>query len=539
MLRRSDAIPIAILLSLAVLAQLLLRSLLDVDLPIGLDMELWGFATLNASVGGESFMHPLYPVLSSLLMQIAGMTHLDAAVVVSSLAGVLVPPATWGLARLLGATPRTALGAGLAALLFPGVLVFGSLVSADAATTLALIALAAAAAAYARTPDWRRLGLLVAALAVTSILREHGTLCAVLSVPLVLLAPERHHQRVLGLVAIAAGLVLAPLLVGAPPSLPGTAPWAGRLLVPLMDILDEHDATLARFPVGGLDLGPFHTIAFAVTRAPVAWVWVALAYTASLRGDRALRAAMLVGVGPALAGLMVISQPRHVWVTLPICIAAWLAAPRAAGTPRRLVLASSALLLLLAQTRWIPLENEGKQRNTWKDSYSISTEIGRFVHESGQYRRRSAAICALAGPNDLWAGDPDPFLFCPMRQTRVYQEPDAANLHTWYAGERAPCEGWRRVWHPDIHTPVFRFLWMGADRPIPCADSAPAADTPYREMPPQPATMAPPCEADAAFVVAYYAAEKSLDERDRLAAGVESDATRRAARQAGVAPGPE
>jgi hypothetical protein len=505
-LRRTDAAHLVSLTLLAVLAQVALRAAIGIRLPIGLDIDLWGLETMNAHAGVPTQLHPVYPALAAMLMRVAGIGHLAAGVWVSAAAAVLTPAATWGLARQLGAPRGAALTAGGVALLFPGTLSFGALVSADALTTLMLIGVAAATAAYARTPDLLRLGLMAGVLAVATITREHGLVCAGLAIPVVMLCPERPLHRVLGVAAITGAVLLAPLLVGQAPTLPGAAPWSGRMLVPLLDILDKHDATLARFPVFGRTLGPFHTVAWALTGAPFAWGWVLLAYLAFLRGGRELRAGLMVAVGPALVGLAVISQPRHVWVTLPVCAAVWLANRYPTRRANTLSWAVALGLGVLALAHWIPAPARTQKERTWREAFSVGTELVRLQHSSEIRQRTSAIICAMATPHDLWSGDPSTFTFCPLRTHRVDDEPTAANLHCWFSGEQPPSDAWRQVQAADLSMPVYRYLWRGPDHPIPCGSSAPLPTTPYHALPVEPATMDPPCEADAAWVAEATAA---------------------------------
>jgi hypothetical protein len=214
----------------------------------------------------------------------------------------------------------------------------------------------------------------------------------------------------------------------------------------------------------------------------------------------------MVAVGPALVGLAVISQPRHVWVTLPVCAAVWLANRYTSRRANALSWGVALALGVLSQARWIPVPEINHGERTWRDAFSVSTELVRLEHSSEVRQRSSAILCAMASPNDLWSGDPSAFTFCPLRAHRVDDEPTAANLHCWFSGEDPPSDAWRPVQVPDLTPPVYRYLWQGPDHPIPCADSAPLHTTPFRAMPIVPAVMEPPCEADATWVTAAKAA---------------------------------
>ncbi len=503
MQRRRDLACATLLFIFGLLLQASLRLAFHADIPLGLDMDLWGFSVLDVGSGWVSSVPPAYPMLAAGLSWLSGCSNLWAAVTVSALAVAAVPPASFGFARLLGASWKRAVVVGCVAAVFPGVLPFGLMVSPDGLATLSLLAGAAAAAAFVQRVTRGRLVLFAVTMAFVSVTREHGAIAAYLGCLVAVAAPRRIESRLLALVTVLAALAFVPLVAGHPVALPGFASWSARLLLPIRDILSHtHDLT-DRYPVSETDLGPLHTVVYAAVRAPESWIWVLLAGVALYRAPWAHRAAALVGVVPALAGLVVISEARHVWVVTPAAMALWLARPRATAGGRRFVLGAAALLALLAQARWVdPSSDLGRERSH-ADLMSVSSEIRRQLRSAHGTQEQSLAMCALSGDSGLWAGSPGAFAFCPMRQNRATNQLTAANLNTWYKGHQPPGPLWTRVEGPGFGMPVHRYMWAGPGQDRPCTDSHPHPDTPYRSAPARIAAMVPDCEIPESFVNAF------------------------------------
>ncbi len=500
MFRSLDSRLALVLLLLGLCAQGLLRWVLELELPMGLDMDMWVMAVHDAATWHEVPLFPLYPSASALLMSVTGSDGLTAAQRVSAAAVGLVPAAAFLLARVIGAGPWRALIAGLAALLFPGVVAFGVLVGPDGLTTLVLLLAAAAAALLVSRPGWASCAAFALALGLLGLVREHGVIALVLGLAVPLMAPDRATRRAAYLVIVAAVALAAPLLLGQRPALPGMTAWSARMMLPLRELIQGSSDLTDRFPVGEQDLGVLHPLVYALTRATIGWIWVLLGGLAATRAPRALRAALLVGMVPALAGLVVLSEPRHVWVVVPVCMAAWLAAPRRRHAEAILV---GLVVVVLAQTRWVPYVAAVGRDRGWRAQYSVSSELSRLQESSEALASQGRAICALAGEGDLWSGKSKAFAFCPLRQHRASDKPTAANLHCWHAGDEPPGELWRRVNQPGIHMSIYRYLWSGPDAERPCADARPVPETPFRARQVRPARMVPACRVDPSLVEAW------------------------------------
>ena len=495
---------VAALFVLGVVVQLILRLVFEVDTPIGLDLDLWGFAVLKAGAHQEMVLPPAFPGLAALVMGAASCSNLWAAVVVSAVTVAAVPPTTFVLARLLGASVQRSLLAGGAVLVFPGIAGFGLLVRPDGMATLTLVGCAAAGVAFTKRRNLRRLLLFAVALAIASLTREHGAVAAYTGCVVAVVVPRRLSTRLISLAVVLGVLALAPLAVGHPPALPGFTTWSARLFLPIRDILQHSDDIAARYPVGEHDLGMLHTWVYALSRAPVSWAWVFIALFTLLRAPVTHRAAAMIGIVPALPGLLVISEARHVWVVVPVAVAVWLAASDGRFPGRRVVVGVAAALSILVQILWLdPPRETGRERSAL-GKRSLSSEISRQVENARALRRQGEAMCAMAGEVGLWSGSAGAFAFCPMRQHLASNELTVANLHSWYKGNDPPGPRWRRVRGPDFVSPLYRFLWVGPDQERPCASSQPHADTPYRAARAQPATMVPECDIPDAFLEAAF-----------------------------------
>ncbi|MFH1467102.1 MAG: glycosyltransferase family 39 protein [Pseudomonadota bacterium] len=474
-----DALAMALLALATALVGVLLQRHVHPGIPFGIDMDLWSFSAIDLRAGHPSLVPPGYPALTALFSQLTGAGPLAAATAVSAGAMAAVPPLTWLLARRLGAGMPAAGVAALAPLLTPGLILEGHQVTPDPLTAVCLLLLALAAARLIAHPGWRAHAALLAAVAVTCVVREHGQVAAVLAIAVLLATPGLPRRRLLGAALVIAAVALAPVLVGRHPAMPWATPWWGRTALVFSDAVSDHPSWQAKPGQAGIADTRLSLLLHALGGAPFGWAWLGLGVLGALLRPRQARAALTVGALPALPALLVYSQPRHVLVVVPVAAAVAMAATRRfTGGARGLLLAGAlGMSVSGACYAWGPLTHllEGQ------------------VAETRKLRGLGAAICALPEEGLCWAGDLRAFTFCPLPAFDTDNSPAPGLWKALFAGRAPPSADFERLDLPDdAGFVLYRLRAEGGERP--CAASRPGPSAPLLVTSPTSFVLDPPCD---------------------------------------------
>ncbi len=476
-----------------------LSGVLGLAEPAGGDADLWGLYALNTPLGAPSAVPPAFPALVYLLHAATGLMPVPAAGLAAWIGAALVPPATYLLARGLGAGRALAIAAASLALLTPHTAALTTQAQPDTWVMLLLLCGALAVLAVRRWPGALGSSLLAVIAGTAPLWRSHGL---VLAAVLLGLAPVLHGRlawRGARVVAILGVLVLAPALFGQGAGTPWDQPWFTRVAnagaelrtsdVPVharLEVPAEERDRIASYYHDGARFGliRYHATR-AIGGAPEAWALVVAALALTAVGGVGLRRlaplAPLVAVLPAL---VVWSDPRHVAVALPVAFAAMAAGPVGRRRHARWAgLALAGILAVVAQRTWPAVADELRTQSAGN---GYLADVG-------------AEICERARPGDLAAGDLKAFLYCPM----PFAPPGdpATDWRIWWVTRAPRTEaGWGRIHtdSPRFHVHRLHPEITGDDRP--CHDSFAPASTPYITPHPQLVALAPPCEPDAAWV---------------------------------------
>jgi hypothetical protein len=476
-LRTLDALGMAGLALLTVLLGALIQRAFHPGLPVGMDLDLWSFGSLELGLGHPARVPPGYPALAALLSGLTGCDALRATTAVSAAALAAVPPLAWLLARRLGAGPGTAWLAAALPLLSPSLLFWGHQTTPDPLAAASFLLLALTAGRAANRPSAGNIALLFAATGWLYMLREHGLVVAVLVAILVAALPGSGRVRALRVAILLLLLWLLPVLAFHTPSLPTELPWWRRIGLVVEDLFASEPSWMGKRMAAGLEAHPIAIAGFALKNAPFAWAWLALAGLGALRLGPAARATLLVAVVPAMPALCFYSQPRHVLVVLPVA-AALIAAAAARLGPRRWA-AIGALAAAAAL-------------GAWHDWDSAVHRIQALTRDARHQQTLGRAICAHATPASMWNGELRSFTFCPLPHNPVEGPAHQAHWNTLWAASEDPGEPWERVELGLPGVPIYQIRVQGEARP--CADSRPAPGTAYLSMEILPPTLVPPCE---------------------------------------------
>ncbi len=487
------AVHLSILLALGAVAVAAVHLGTGLPVPGGSDPDLWVLGVSNLRVDAPSVVPPLYPWLVGMAAWATGLGDLAAAGRVSAALAALAPAAAWGAARRLGASPRWAWLAAVAALLAPGVLVASAQAQPESLATLVFLAALLAGTALWARPGRGALAAAAAVAGLAPLAREHGPAILAGLAALGALAPGAAWDRFSRVAWIATAGLVAPELLGLRADLPWDQPWMVRVARTVAAATGVEDrsrslglppnlapelAELARSGPAGRLLA---NLRLAATTAPSEWSWLLLGVAAA---PRRWRWPVVAALLPALATLPFFAQPRHVAVAVPAAAAAWAAGVAVrAGRARRLLLGAGAAATALG-IAWAPARFA-----------RLRADADRTLRDL----RLGEALCARVEPGDLAAGEPRAFLACPLPRTeptrvaRPGQALDAGDWRAWYASENRPGAGWTVAL--DTGDPIRFWRLPAPPGGRPCRDSRPEPGTPYFSLEPAPARMNPPCSA--------------------------------------------
>lgn len=434
---RTDGRLTAFLAVLGLLAITWLRAGLDAyATPLGSDPNLWCSTVLSLERGIVPMFPPLFPLLASVVDKLAGVDAVEAALLVSAAAYVLLPPATYRTARFLGASPPWALGAGLLVFAWPNLAVMGLQFQPDALTALVVTAAPVVFGRWLERPTGGRLAALAAFATVAHWTREHGLILAALAVAAAAVPAGSWKRRLGRMAAVLAVLVLAPLLLGHPPALPWRVTWMHRLKqatsfrenVPGASNYQVIETAITRYEQTGnrLVLAVAHA-RFSLGNVPWGWAAVGLGWlgTLLLRGPR--RLAMLSALVLPLPAFVILTQPRHVEVAVPAALAAAVAGASRLR-PRSWILALGVLAFVASHAahRWRPRMGLWRGQATslatrfpegvcTQDDHELIRNPPNNPNERGQLRKGGGGPPARGRPGGRPGGEPPRSGFTPGR----------------------------------------------------------------------------------------------------------------------------
>jgi hypothetical protein len=377
----------------------------------GSDPGMWEAAARAKTWGEPSTVAPLFPLLIGLLQPL-GLGWDGAGAQISALAFAALGPATWLLARRLGAPPPLALLAGSLPLLEPWLALGALQCQPDTLTALIFVLALLSALAWTRSASWSGLLALILAVGLLPSTREHAPPLAVaLLLPLVAArgpGPFRVGVLLLGLCAA----LLTPLLLGEPFGLPWEQPWVQARYG---EVFHDFFSTGAPAFLGGTPRGFREAFAAAYAqgdRLRIAWLhaslsfhsgwspwlWLPPALVGLLLLKGRARWVMALAFTPLLAVFGGAQQPRHVAVLVPLAAACWVASLQRFRLQERvaLVLATLGLCSVCA--------------------LNLDRAAADHRHRAEQRQRLRAfseELCERVGPEALSAGgNPRPSIYC-------------------------------------------------------------------------------------------------------------------------------
>ncbi|MFH1465684.1 MAG: hypothetical protein ABIO70_14960 [Pseudomonadota bacterium] len=443
--------PLALALLAAGIGELI-RARIHPGLPIGNDMDLWSLGAEQLHRGYAGMVQPGYPALASLLMFLPGVDHVDATSALSAVGMALLPAATWGLARRMGAGRWASAWAGLLVIATPRLLIRGQQITPDPLAALGLLGVAWAAARLDGKHRERDVALLVVATAALFAAREHGLICAGVVALLLMALPGSVDVRFLRVGGLLMGMLLLPAMLGNDYDF-RAPPWWGRFEMVFRDFFASTPSWASKAGAHGPSNSRLGLAMHAIGGAPWAWVWVGLGLAGAwiARGRRVAWVALV----PVLPALVVFSQPRHVLVAVPVAGA--LIAAGSARLSGRLRAGALAVLTLLAAG------------GLCGDLPAAQMHLRDLVTEATELQRVGEDLCALSGGDGLAAGEMRDFTFCPMGWYDLGVPSGSALWKVFLMAERSPGDAWERVELPQAHRGVFRLASLTPERP--CATS--------------------------------------------------------------------
>jgi len=459
--------------------------------PAGSDVTIWVRSAVDLAAGRPTLGAPGYPAAVRWLEALTGVDPLQAGVGVTRISMALAGPATYALARMLGAARPAGVAAALLVLAEPHVASLGTQMQPDATAMLVLTLAPAVALAYLRRPSWGRFALLVLVTAGAALIRAQLLFLAPMAALVAAAAPGAPWQRILRGGLLLGGLAAAVALA-VPLDYPKwPQPWLNRLAMPLTDLTapttpkywTEFGSRTALDEV--YERGLVNRVLFygktAVSRAPALWLWWLAGVAAALTLGRRRRVAVLAVALCAVPALFVHSKDRHVFIALPVLAAAMAAFASSRRSRAGWIGGLGAGLLI-----W------GLTLGSWGPRV---TAIREQSARTGQLSAFGKALCVHLEPGAFGDGHLDAFLSCPI-PTAVPWSPGAAVEWkvVWAGGD--PPEGFGPL---DVGNDLFgvyrlRPDLVGTQRP--CYASSPV-DMPLSRMDPASAgdwPLEPPCD---------------------------------------------
>jgi len=381
----------------------------------GADPGMWEAAAQTVARGEPSPVAPVFPVLVAAVVKVSGLGWDRAGMVIAVLCFAALGPATFLLARRLGAPVALSVLGGLVVSLEPW-LALGSLqCQPDTLSALVFVLAMLAGLAWLDAPRWPRLLLLLAIIGILPQVREHAPPVAAGLMVLLVASPGRWSQRLgrLGLAVLA--VLLVPMLLGEPPGLPWEQHW---VQLRWGEVVRHFFETGSPSFLSGTPRGYREAFAQAYaegSRLRIAWLHASLSFHSGwspwlwlfpglagwlLLGRR--RWLLLAGLLPLLAVPGGAQQPRHVAVLVPLAVVCWVAALVRFGKPERWVL--GGFTLALAMLCCINLPRAARD-------HQLRCELrGRIMEFSDELCLRTAPEAISAGGNQR------PLVYCERRQ---------------------------------------------------------------------------------------------------------------------------
>ena len=474
-----------------VLGPVLLRHLLELSYPAGSDPVLWTLTPLDILAGRPTTVMPGFPALVAVGHGLLGLDRIGTATALVALSMALVGPATFALARAVGATQPWAAAAGVAVLGHPVVACFGVQLQPDA-TALVVFALAVAAASAALRWGGRRwtTALVIASIAAI-LVREQGVLLLpfLLGAAVVSRGKPRHRTlRALLIVGVPAfALWLQPYRELPTPELP----LLSRMWEPLGDVLSssrppffqEFGAETAERLHRGPLLPRLVFYATHVARAfPSLWACVGLGVLLGLVGGNRQRRWLVLALAPFLLGLLVLTKERHVAVILPLVAAAWASS---GTTVRSRVLAIGVALAGIACWGW-----------TLAGWPQRAADMQQQAFRTHQFSWFGTELCRKLEPGAVSGNDQvQALMYCPLPKVHWSRGTPLEWKVVWIGYGAPEEEGWGQL---ELESPLYSVYRLRPDlrgEARPCHDSLPAPGAPYVvQVRPEEWELRPGCE---------------------------------------------
>lgn len=486
---------------LAIVVPLALEAALGSSgLALGSDPAIWGLTSLNLSHGAPSNVPPVYSWLIAIADGLSSGEVVAAATRVTIAAFALASGATYVVARVLGASRALAFGAGLLMCAQGEMAALALQLQPETLVMLIMVAAVPVILWFMAAPTLRRaVGLAVfGGLAYAT--REHG---AVLVGGLFVLAaavPGAPLLRVARAGVVGLAILLAPMLALSRPALPWDAIWSGRVGVAVQ--LQESFASAGKGAQATAEIARHRELhaqgdrvaiaAYhaqrAISGAAQAWSWIALGAVAAAMLPRNRRIAIWLTLAPAVPTLLILSQPRHVLVLVPVALVSVAAAlqaevPARWRAPARASLATVAVgLSLWGASRW---------------EYSL-TPVRENVIRATKDRTFGTALCQMRGSYDLISGETYSYMvYCPMRNHKVIRTLSDGDWRTLYVGAMPPTPYWRpsQLSYQSAAGTLYVYSlapWIGSGK-RPCQGSRVPDDAPYLTLNTQQVALEPPC----------------------------------------------
>ncbi len=396
----------------------------------GADPGMREAAALVVADGEPSPVAPVFPTLIAVLVRLTGLGWDQAGAGLAAVAFVALGPATWLLARRLGASPGLAFMGGLAVVFEPWLALGALQCQPDSMSALAFVLAMLAALAWLRSPGWPRLLVLVLVVGLLPQVREHAPLIVVGLLVLLAVSPGRWQERIgrllLGLIAVS----LAPLLLGEATLLPWDQHW---VQLRWGEVVGHFFETGTPDFLSGTPRGYREAFAQAYadgSRLRIAWLHVSLSFHSGwspwlwllpgvagwlLLGRR--RWVLLLGFLPLLAVPGGAQQPRHVAVLVPLAAACWVAAlPRFRRPERFTLVALTVALGLLCSLNLTRAAGDHRLR------CELRGRIAAFAVELCQ---RTPADAVVVG------GNPRPLIYCQRERLPLVEAGQRVGPALW------------------------------------------------------------------------------------------------------------
>ena len=470
---------------------LLLWHRLGLLYPAGSDVTIWVRSAVDLGAGRPTLGAPGYPAAVHLVAALTGVDPLQAGVCVTRISMALAGPATYALARMLGAARPAAVAAALLVLAEPHVASLGTQMQPDATAMVVLTLAPAVALAYLRRPTWGRFALLALVTACAMLIRAQLLFLVPMSALVAVLGRAPPKQRILRLALLVGALVVAVVLAVPPEFAKWPQPWLSRMAMPVTDLTaastpkywTEFGSRTALDEV--YERGLVGRILFygktAVTRAPALWLGWAAGVGAALALGRRRGFVVLAVALCAVPALFVHSKDRHVFIALPVLAAAMAAFASSRRSRAVMVAAAAAGLLVWSLT----LGSWGPRTAAIREQSARTAQLSTF----------SKALCAHLEPGALGDGHLDAFLSCPIPTNIPWKRGAAVEWKVVWAGGDPPA-GFGPLDVGDDLFGVYRLRpdLVGPERP--CHGSSPV-NVPLSRLDPLEAgdwPLEPPCD---------------------------------------------